>query len=487
MLKNIHLNSIRTKLLMYSVAFVFIVTIFQWFFYNSRFRSMMIDETEVKFQEISRIVAVNVSASLEFNDYGSTMEILNPLRKMEGLTAITIFDNEGDIFANLSKKEDYSVQPLEKDIDDVVLQKTDNGIRLYRRILMDEKPLGIMGIEISLAHSKAELQQTLILNMVVVGAFALILAVFSFIYGNNLVKPILRVRDFAYNLSQGDFTARMDAVGDDEVGQLTSSINIMANDMSLAIQKVIDASNKVADTSSHLSETSQHVTATTEEISVNTRQITQNSVTAAEKAKQAMDSAVDGEDVVKRAVNMMEMISHKMEESAGMMGGLGKSSEEIGIIVSVIDEIADQTNLLALNAAIEAARAGEQGKGFSVVAEEIRKLAERTVNSTKDISSEIARIQNDVKLTIDSINNNVEEVAKGSELVNEAGVALNQIRDLITGTSDMNQQIASSASEHLAVTESMANSVEETMREAQELDQMADSLKELVGRFKIGW
>jgi len=170
-----------------------------------------------------------------------------------------------------------------------------------------------------------------------------------------------------------------------------------------------------------------------------------------------------------------------------MMGGLGKSSEEIGIIVSVIDEIADQTNLLALNAAIEAARAGEQGKGFSVVAEEIRKLAERTVNSTKDISSEIARIQNDVKLTIDSINNNVEEVAKGSELVNEAGVALNQIRDLITGTSDMNQQIASSASEHLAVTESMANSVEETMREAQELDQMADSLKELVGRFKIGW
>ncbi|MBD3179377.1 MAG: hypothetical protein GF417_07090, partial [Candidatus Latescibacteria bacterium] len=201
----------------------------------------------------------------------------------------------------------------------------------------------------------------------------------------------------------------------------------------------------------------------------------------------AMDSAVDGEGVVKRAVNMMEMISHKMEESAEMMGGLGKSSEEIGIIVSVIDEIADQTNLLALNAAIEAARAGEQGKGFSVVAEEIRKLAERTVNSTKDISSEIARIQNDVKLTIDSINNNVEEVAKGSELVNEAGAALNKIRDLITGTSDMNQQIASSASEHLAVTESMANSVEETMREAQELDQMADSLKELVGRFKIGW
>ena len=117
--------------------------------------------------------------------------------------------------------------------------------------------------------------------------------------------------------------------------------------------------------------------------------------------------------------------------------------------------------------------------------DEIRKLAERTVQATKEISTKITTIQEDARQTIASMKANVEEVKKGSSLTNEAGAALSEIKTLITGSSDMIQQIADAASEHLTVTESMTNTVEETMREAQELDQMAESLQELVSRFRI--
>jgi len=485
MIEKFRLNSIRTKIFTGSIIFVILVSAFQWISYQTNFKSMVIDEVETKMKEITRIVAVNIIASLEFNDYGSIMEILEPLKGVKELAAITIYDSEGKVFASLSEKKE-DIVPLPKEIlESVVLSKIENGFVIFRKIEMDDKNMGTMAVRISLLRAKAKLKNTLIFNLGIVAGFAFILSMFSFIYGNSVVKPILKVRDFAHTLAQGDFTARMDVVGDDEISQLTSSINIMANDMSLAIQKVIDASIKVADTSSHLSKTSQHVTTTTEEISVNTRQITQNSITAADRSKQAMDSAVDGESVVQSSVKNMERISSKIEKSAGRMENLGNSSKEIGAIINVIDEIADQTNLLALNAAIEAARAGEQGKGFSVVAEEIRKLAERTGIATKEISLKIRKNEEDVKATINLMKDNVEEVTKGGQFASEAGSALGVIRELITGSSEMIQQIATAASEHLAVTESMANSVEETMREAQELDQMSDGLRELVGRFKI--
>ncbi len=482
-----YFHSIRTKLVIAMVFTLVLIMLSTTMFNESQYRKMAMNGLKDKLTDMSRIIAFNISASLEFKDHDTTMETLNSMKGMRELIAITIYDDKGEIFANYCTTEGEKLVPLNEPEEPgrVEVLEIDNGYRVYKTVLYDQEVLGTLAAEVTLEYLHATLKKNMMINYSVIGLMILAMAVATILFSNNFIKPILKLRDFAQTIAHGDFTVRMDVHSEDELGELTSSINIMANDMSLALQQVVDASEKVSKSSSSLSNTSQHVTTTTEEISVNTRQITENSIQAAKKSKQAMDSAMSGEGVVDRAVDRMGQITQKIENSAVKMGELGKSSQEIGVIVNVIDEIADQTNLLALNAAIEAARAGEQGKGFSVVADEIRKLAERTVQATKEISEKIESIQKDTEVTVISMKENVKEVKSGSELANEAGSALSEIRELITGSSEMIQQIADAASEHLAVTESMTNSVEETMKEAQKLDEMSENLQQIVSKFKI--
>ncbi len=209
--------------------------------------------------------------------------------------------------------------------------------------------------------------------------------------------------------------------------------------------------------------------------------------------------AKEGGEVVAQTVNKMKDIATVVKQSAENIEKLGESSKQIGEIISVIDDIADQTNLLALNAAIEAARAGEQGRGFAVVADEVRKLAERTTEATKQIASMIKGIQSETQEAVNAMKKGNDEVNSGIALADKAGQALNQILESTQEVQMMISKIAvaseeqSSTSEEIAknvnsishVTNDATKRIQEIAKSSEEMAKLTDNLKDLVSQFKI--
>jgi len=236
-----------------------------------------------------------------------------------------------------------------------------------------------------------------------------------------------------------------------------------------------------------------------EEMSATVVEVAKNSQNASESAGTAQSVAVKGGDVVKRAVDGMLTVADTVKESAGTVETLGNSSEEIGAIISVINDIADQTNLLALNAAIEAARAGEQGRGFAVVADEVRKLAEKTTKATKEIAGMIKTIQKDTKGAMESMGRAATQVKEGVSLASQAGESLTEIVSSVEEASSMVRQIAVAAEEQSATTEEISsniNSIAEVSNETSEgvgdisvaaadLNLVAEELKSIVNGFVL--
>jgi len=219
----------------------------------------------------------------------------------------------------------------------------------------------------------------------------------------------------------------------------------------------------------------------------------------ADTAKQARASAEQGGSVVKETVNGMQSIAEVVRVSAATVQELGKSSDQIGEIIGVIDDIADQTNLLALNAAIEAARAGEQGRGFAVVADEVRKLAERTTKATKEIATMIKKIQGDTHGAVTAMEKGTKHVDEGIKLADRAGTSLNEIVGISQKVTDMVTQIAAASEEQSTTSEMISKNVEaistvtgesargtqEIARASEELKQLTERLSELLSKFKV--
>jgi methyl-accepting chemotaxis protein len=211
-------------------------------------------------------------------------------------------------------------------------------------------------------------------------------------------------------------------------------------------------------------------------------------------------SAEQGGKVVDDTVDGMKRIASVVNKSADTVKELGKSSDQIGEIIGVIDDIADQTNLLALNAAIEAARAGDQGRGFAVVADEVRKLAERTTKATKEIAGMIKKIQSDTSGAVQSMEEGTQEVVRGIELADRAGASLREIVGVSQKVTDMVTQIAAASEEQSSASEQISKNVEaiskvtgetaqgtqQIARAAEDLNRLTENLQRLIGGFKVG-
>jgi methyl-accepting chemotaxis protein len=224
-----------------------------------------------------------------------------------------------------------------------------------------------------------------------------------------------------------------------------------------------------------------------------------NASQAAETAKKARQSAEQGGKVVGETVDGMKRIAGVVNRSAETVRELGRSSDQIGEIIGVIEDIANQTNLLALNAAIEAARAGEQGRGFAVVADEVRKLAERTTKATKEISGMIKKIQSDTTGAVASMEEGTSEVERGIGLADKAGASLQEIVGVSQKVTDMVAQIAAASEEQSASSEQISKNVEaiskvtsetaqgtqQIARAAEDLNRLTENLQRLIGTFTV--
>ena len=236
-----------------------------------------------------------------------------------------------------------------------------------------------------------------------------------------------------------------------------------------------------------------------QEMSATVVEVSNNSSRAAENAGQAEAAARKGGDTVRGTVETIRTIATDTRAAAERIHVLGTSSHQIGKIIGVIDDIADQTNLLALNAAIEAARAGEQGRGFAVVADEVRKLAERTSSATGEITGMVTNIQEETRKAVDAMNNSSKQVDAGVERAMGAGTALEEI---ITGASAVQSniaQIATAATEQASTTDEMAHNMEQISKMVEEsatasleaaraitsLSEQATKLQALTGRFTV--
>ncbi|TCV90785.1 methyl-accepting chemotaxis protein [Sulfurirhabdus autotrophica] len=314
-------------------------------------------------------------------------------------------------------------------------------------------------------------------------------------------------------LANGDLTARAKWDSKDELGGVARVFNTMATEFSSLIKQVHQSADQVANAAEiqtngaekvsiiSKNQTQQASIAATSIEGLNSavKEVAQKTAEVVAAANEASVMAAEGQQVVNNAANGIQQVSRTVSASAEMIEALGQRSNQIGQIVKVIKDIADQTNLLALNAAIEAARAGEQGRGFAVVADEVRKLAERTTAATSEISQMISAIQSETGSAVSTMEKGSVQVSEGVAMANQAGKSLEEINNSVKRVVEMVQQIANatrsqsessdeitSRVEHIAkMALENAESVDKTTHSSHDLQKLSGHLQALVSKFKL--
>ncbi len=393
----------------------------------------------------------------------------------------------------------------------------------------------IVSAEIGEAAAPIFLKTTLVIaSATIIGA----VAVFFII--RSIIVPLNVLKDKAVTISQGDLTEQIIVKSNDAIGQLGNAFNDMQESLRRLVHKVEESAEQVASSAEELSANAEETSAATgqvaisiqevasnadkqktgvdttakalEEVSEGAMRIANNSTLVSELSRHTMVQAEEGGTAVRDTVNQMESIHQSVMESNTMIQSLYESSKEVSSILNVITGIADQTNLLALNAAIEAARAGEHGKGFAVVADEVRKLAEQSQTSAQEIHKIVNRIQKDTESTVQTMVRVTDDVQAGVKVSNEA---IEKFSQIIEGTKEITPQMedvsatvqemsaaiqeimaiandvviaaqgnAATSEEVAASAEEQIAAMEEISQSAEDLSSMAEELKFAISKFR---
>ena len=300
--------------------------------------------------------------------------------------------------------------------------------------------------------------------------------------GQRMIEPLDHVVESVKSACQGEIGRKVDVDSDDEFGVLARSYNQMVDLIVYLIKQTQESSKRLAESSSEiLSATEQQAsgsaeqaasisqtTATMEELAATYRQIADNANQVVNMAEASLGNAESGQQAVLNTLTSMEQIKNRAQSSANKILTLGERSQQIGQVLSIINNIADQTKILALNAAIEAARAGEAGKGFSVVAIEIRKLAESVVESTGEISTIMTEIQSAANDLVLSTEQELKQVQEGVDLANVTGESFDQILEMIEQTTLAAKEISAGTQQQRSATEQVVKAMKEVATVAQQ-------------------
>jgi len=460
--------------------------------------------------QLADVIGGNSTAALNFNDANVARDLLNTLKANPHIRGACIYDAKGNVFAKYPadfQPPAYATEGAQYEAD---------SVSIFRRVMSGSDTLGTVYLQSDKEQMEARLHHIYLVYSVSILLCLVLCWAVSALVGKSIRVPlehlVSMLRDIAEG--EGDLTCRLDVHSTDEIGEVSSWFNQFMDKLQQVMRQVADNTQNLATAAEEMSasvsavaqgadhqqsQTSQIATAMRQMASTVT-QVSDHCQKAADNARESADNAREGGKVVAKAVGIMTDVAQSVDRIAHQIAELGKRSDQIGRIVGVINEIADQTNLLALNAAIEAARAGEQGRGFAVVADEVRKLAERTTKATKEIAEMIATVQQETQAAVEAMGRGTAQVQQGVTASTEAGAKLQQIIKGAEQGTDMVVQIATATSEQTSTTDQINTSVTEIakitqeaaagMRQSakacEEVSNLALDLQTLVSRFKVG-
>ena len=329
---------------------------------------------------------------------------------------------------------------------------------------------------------------------------------------NLAQQAILRLMNEMGDLADGDLTIRA-TVSEDITGAIADSVNYTIEELSVLVRRINDAATRVTaatesaqkisgellDATQRQSQEIEEVGSTVERMAVSMTDSSERALQSARVARQSRDAAQKGTTAVEDTIRGMNDIREQIQETSKRIKRLGESSQEIGEIVELISDITEQTNVLALNAAIQAASAGEAGRGFTVVAEEVQRLAERSAEATKQIASIVKSIQTDTKDAVAAMETATRDVVEGAQLTDAAGQVLSEIERVSTETAELIERISGDIQEQaatagrvagtmkdiLAITDQTTRGTQQTAVSVGELADLAVELKGSVSGFKV--